>query len=430
MVLYLLINPDLKKISSLTPEEWAGIGSRLSTLKGSLVTQEARVEKEYTSYNNYESGTATPGDTSFGLEKDNINPNFVSSPPNPEILSKVAQAGAWNTESVARFDAVLSGSIDGPEAMNIVKNWKQLSVKSTIAGEQVSLMGLSQDKYDRLNTLSSALGSLGENPQVLAGAVQRMNLAYDGEDARQIYLKVLGSNLEKPDSTKTYEALKMITDIAVDGKLPPSEARRIDAFTAQYVLAKPNASMSDVEDAIQDNIKSRYIESEYVTGLTRLAPEQVFADVSDEMMKYKFVADKFTGEFSSTSMTGFAPVEKSPFEEYVYNHVLAKLPLSEQDKFTIGKNGNTTLVPVYSQSDAEYAEWRVVDKQNGNTLIDAQGKPLMITTDGLKNVRRFAETSQWLDRDAREQEALRKRKEKEERIQFIFDNSTLIPLVP
>ena len=422
-------HPDLKKVSSLTPEEWTGVGSRLSTLKGSLVTQEARVEKEYTSYDNYESGTAKPGDTSFGLEKDNIDPNFVSSPPNPEILSKVAQAGAWNTESVARFDAVLSGSIDGPEAMNIVKNWKQLSVKSTVAGEQVSLMGLSQDKYDRLNTLSNALGSLGENPQVLAGAVQRMNLAYDSEDARQIYLKVLGSNLEKPDSTKTSEALKMMTDIGVDGKLPPSEARRIDAFTAQYVLAKPTASMSDVEDAIQDNIKLRYIESDYVTGLTRLAPEQVFADVADEMMKYEFVSDKFTGEFAPAG-SGFVPAEKSPFEKYVYNHVLAKLPLSEQGKFTIGKEGNTTLVPVYSQSDAEYTEWRVVDKQNGNTLIDADGKPLMVTTDGLKNVRRLAEASQWLDRDAREEEALRKQKAKEERLQFMFNNPTLTSFNP
>ena len=431
-------HPDLKKVSSLTPEEWTGVGSKLSTLKGSLVTQEARVEKEYTSYDNYESGTAKPGDTSFGLEKDNIDPNFVSSPPNPEILSKVAQAGAWNTESVARFDAVLSGNIDGPEAMNIVKNWKQLSVKSTMAGEQVSLMGLSQDKYDRLNTLSNALGSLGENPQVLAGAVQRMNLAYDGEDARQIYLKVLGSNLEKPDSTKTYEALKMMTDIGVDGELPPSEARRIDAFTAQYVLANPNASMGDVEDAIQDNIKSRYIKSDYVTGLTRLAPEQVFADVADKMMTADlsaFVNEEFTGEFTSTRgdfIPGgmLAPVVRSPFEKYVYNHVLAKLPLSEQSKFTIGKNGNTTLVPVYSQSDAEYAEWRVVDKQNGNTLIDAQGKPLMVTTDGLKNVRRFAEASQWLDRDAREQEALRKQKEKEERLQFMFNNPMLTSFNP
>ena len=431
-------NPSLKKVSSLTPEEWTGIGSKLSTLKGSLVTQEARAKKELTSFNNYISGIAKPEDTSFGLGRDGIDLGFASSPPNLEILNKIEKANAWNTESIARFDAVLSGGIDGLEAMNIVKNWKQLNVKASMAGEQVRLMGLSQDTYDKLNTLSNALGSLGEKPEVLAGAVQRMNLAYDSEDARQIYLKVLGSNLEKPDSTKTSEALKLITDIAVDGKLPPSEARRIDAFTAQYVLAKPNASMSDVEDAIQDNIKLRYIESDYVTGLTRLAPEQVFADVADEMMTAdfsEFVNEEFTGEFTSTR-GGFipggvlVPVVRSPFEKYVYNHVLSKLPLSEQNKFTIGKNGNTTLVPVYSQSDAEYAEWRVVDKQNGNTLIDADGKPLMVTTDGLKNVRRLAEASQWLDRDAREQEALRKQKEKEERLKFMFDNPMLTSFNP
>ncbi len=406
--------PILNKIKSLTSEEWSGIGSRLSTLKGSLVTQEKNVREAAETLGRVMVGAGTPEDAQKVFEVNKINNFAFITGSDSKAIDLVKQVGAYPETVLSQYSSMTKGGfIENPQAMlNLLDNFAALSVTETAYGQSQALRGMSQDTYDDMKMIESYVATNGR--AAIAGAIANLNAPMNDADALDRMKKVAGSNFEKPNQIKSaaQAEMEMTRQILVNYDLPPTEIARISSFTRRASMIYDN--FNDVKKAVLENIGRVYVKSDYVKGASRVNPERFYSDqVGLEVMR------KTDGGFLNFIASGMRRqnIENaSPFEEYVNGHVLSHAANLNDETYFIGKNGNAILVPIYSVSNSETAEWFVKDKRTLLPITDRNGSALKVTTKGMSHVTKHIELSNQRKTKLNQQRAIENRRLLEDEI--------------
>jgi len=420
--------PSLKKVSKLTPEEWNGIGSRLSTLKGSLVTQEKNLKEDVETLSRIAISAGTAEDSQKVFESRGVDNFAFIAGTSADAINLVKSVGSYPSSALSQYSSMTKGAfVENPQGMlNLLDNFTALSVTETAYGSSQALRGMSQDTYDDMKMIENYVATNGR--AAIAGAVANLNAPMNDADALDRLKKVAGSNFEKPNQIKSaaQAEIEMTRQIVASYDLPPSEIARISSFTRRASMIYDN--YNDVKKAVLENVSRVYVKSEYVKGSSRVNPERFYSDqVGLEVIKK---TDGGFLNFIASGMRRQYTENASPFEEYVNGHILSQASNVGDEEYFIGKDGNAILEPVYSVSNSESAEWYIKDKRTLLPVTNINGSPLKVTTKGMSHVTKHIELSNQRQTKINQQRAIENRRLLEDEIKNTSFNDVVFYNVP